>query len=424
MRIEDCGVTRSWRRLRARLYARPWLWPILSTAFVLACIWLAPFGYARGGESELRVSIEGSPELVYDPKRDACTPSDIPDVNARAVRTADGSVMLTALHFINRALRGPDLDQLKIDCNVVLSSAQSPDPAAYDGRRFITSLWTNDGKNVAALVHNEYHAEHFPGRCLYTDDLPCWYNTVLAFRSANGGESFTKSRPLVLAAAPFRQDVGQGRHRGFFNPSNIFSDGRHTYAFIATTGWNAQPAGTCLFRNADPLNSAGWRAFDGTAFSIRYDDPYSGRSFAPSACAPIGPFGFPVGAVVRHRPSGLFLAIWAAPKNEQERPVDGFYVASSRNLIDWTSPRLLVAGKTMMSPACGPDGRGGDGSVIAYPSLLDAEATGRNFDNVGDEAWLYYTAIKVEGCTPGAARVLLRRKIAVGVPAFGKERRS
>ncbi len=419
-------MVQSVSRLSARIHARAWIWQILSTALVLACIWLAPLGHARGAEGELRVTLAGSPERVYDPKRDGCTPSDIPDVNARAVRTADGSVALTALHFINRALRGPDLDHLKIDCNVVLSSAQSADPAAYDGRRFITSLWTDDGKTIAALVHNEYHADHFPGRCLYNEELPCWYNSVLAFRSADGGESFTRSTPLVVAAAPFRQDIGQGHHRGFFNPSNIFSDGRQKYALIATTGWDNQPAGTCLFRNADPLNSAGWRAFDGTAFSIRYDDPYSGRSFAPTACAPVGPFGFPVGAVVRHRPSGLFLAIWAAPKNDAERPVDGFYVASSRNLIDWSGPRLLLAGKTMMSPACAADGSGGESSVVAYPSLLDAKATGRNFDNVGDEAWLYYTAIKVEGCTPGAERVLLRRKIGIALPAgaAAKERRS
>jgi hypothetical protein len=426
----DGPAGRSSRRgslnLRGRIYCRSWLREAISSVLVLACIWLAPFDRAGAAESDLRISLQGMPELVYDPKRDACTPNDIPDVNPRAFRAADGSVTLTALHFVNRALRGPDLDHLTIDCNVVLNSKQSPDPAEYDGRRFITALWSNDGAQVAALVHNEYHADHFAGRCAHHDDLSCWYNTILAFRSNDGGRSFGKSKPFIVAAAPFRQEVEQGRHRGFFNPSNIFGHGAYKYAFISTTGWNGQSSGACLFRNADPLNGSGWRTFDGRDFSVRYRDPYVSNELAPRACAPIAPFGFPVGAVLRHRASGTFIAIWEAPKNDFDRPVGGFYTATSRNLLDWSAPRLLVAGRTMMGPACAADGSGRDGSVIAYPSILDAKAEGRNFDNLGDEAWLYYTAIKVEGCTPGAKRVLLRQKISIGSLAkqATKERRS
>jgi hypothetical protein len=129
---------------------------------------------------------------------------------------------------------------------------------------------------------------------------------------------------------------------------------------------------------------------------------------------------------VRHRGSGTFIAVWEAPKNESDRPVDGFYTATSHNLLDWSAPRLLVAGRTMMGGACAPDGSGRDGSVISYPSILDTTAQGRNFDNVGDQAWLYYATIKAEGCTPGANRVLLRRKINIEAIANQavKERRS
>jgi hypothetical protein len=428
MRIDAAGASSQAQfrlSLRTRLYCRSWLREGVSTALVLALIAFAPFDRARAAETDLRLSLEGKPELVYDVKRDGCTPNDIPDVNARAFHAADGSVTLTALHFVNRALRGPDLDHLKIDCTVVLNSRQSPDPAKYDGRRFITALWSDDGKTVAALVHNEYHADQFPRRCLFEGDLPCWYNTILAFRSDDAGRTFVAGSPLVVAGAPFRQEVEQGRHRGFFNPSNIFANGAYKYAFISTTGWDGQPYGACLFRNADPLNSNGWRALDGKGFSIRYNDPYKGNSL-PRACAPIAPFGFPVGAVVRHRASGMFVAIWEAPKNESDRPVDGFYTATSRDLLTWSRPRLLLAGKTMMGPACAADGSGRDGSLIAYPSILDAKSGSRNFDEVGDEAWLYYAGVKVEGCTPGANRVLLRQKISIDSIAAhaGKERRS
>ena len=412
--------------LRTRIYCRSWLREGASTALVLALIWFAPFDEARAASADdLRVVLQDERELVYDPKHDACAPDDIPDVNARAFRTADGTVTFTALHFINRALRGPDLDHLKIDCSIILNSKQSSNPAEYDGRRFITGLWSDNGSHVVALVHNEYHADHFAGRCAVKDDLPCWYNTILSFRSDDSAQTFTRSSPLVVAAAPFRQDVGQGRHRGFFNPSNIFAHGAHKYAFIATTGWNGQPYGACLFRNDDPLNSAGWRAYDGAAFSIRYDDPYAGRGSMPTACAPIAPFGFPVGAVVRHRASGTFIAVWEAPKNDSDRPVGGFYTATSRNLLDWSAPRLLIAGGTMMGPACSENGSERNGSVIGYPSILDTNAEGRNFDDVGATAWLYYTAIEVEGCTPGARRVLMRQRLSIEArKSAAKERRS
>jgi hypothetical protein len=408
--------------LRTRLYCRSWWREGFSSALVLGAIFTAPFERADALEANLHVALLGTPELVYDPKRDACTPNDIPDVNARAFRAADGSVSLIALHFINRALKGPDLDHLNIACDVVLGSKQSANPAEYDGRRFITALWSNDGAHVAALVHNEYHADQFPGRCTSAGDLACWYNTILSFRS----ENFAPSRPLVVAGAPFRQDVEQGRHRGFFNPSNIVAHAAYKYALISTTGWDKQASGACLFRNADPLDSAGWRAFDGKEFSVRYNDPYAAKAPAPRPCAPIAPFGFPVGAIVRHRPSGVFIAVWEAPKNESDRPVAGFYTAFSRDLLNWSAPQLLLAGGTMMGPACAADGSGRDGSLIAYPSILDSKAEGRNFDNVGDDAWLYYASIKVEGCTPGANRVLLRQKISIGSTAklSGGDRRS
>ncbi len=88
---------------------------------------------------------------------------------------------------------------------------------------------------------------------------------------------------------------------------------------------------------------------------------------------------------------------------------------------------MLLAGGTMMGPACAADGSGRDGSLKAYPSILDSNADGRNFDNVGSDAWLYYASIKVEGCTPGADRVLLRQQISIegsAAKAATGERRS
>ncbi len=387
------------RVLRApRLFAcglSVWLGVIMSLATASAA-----------GALEMKLVAGSEPEIVFDTARDHCDATDMPDVNARAFRDADGHIVMFALYDMNRALRGKDLTHLSLDCHVVLASRFDPDPAHYDDRNFLTATWTVNGRDIIALIHHEYHAD-MHGRCSAQTDLGCWYNTVLAYHSKNSGEDFVRSAPLVVAAAPFPQEIGQGRHRGFFNPSNIFSDGTYEYFFAATTGWDGQPFGACLFRSATPENSASWRAFDGRAFSIRYDDPYAARFVAPQACAPISPFVFPVGAVVRDRASGLWIAVFQATHNAGVFPVDGFYYADAEDLTHWSTPHLLLAGKTLYSDLCTAGS-----SVIAYPSLLDPTAKDRNFDDVGSAPFLYYATINVAKCATGERR-LVRQRLSI-----------
>jgi hypothetical protein len=350
------------------------------------------------------LTLTGNPEVVFDMNRESCDPPDVmPDVNPRAFRDSNGQIVFFALHSVNRALRGPDLSHLKLDCHIVLDSGNDSDPAHYNDRNFITATWTDDGRNVAALVHHEYHADDF-GRCRVNDPLGCWYNTILAYHSADGGTNFVRSSPLVVASAPFKQDVGQGRHRGFFNPSNIFSDGRYEYFFAATTGWEGQPFGACLFRSATPLNSATWRAYDGHAFSVRYVDPYRQSGAAVKPCAQIAPFTSPVGAVVRARENSLWVAVFEAQHNEDLFPVDGIYYATARDLLHWSLPKLLRAGPTIASDLCAMN------DAVSYPSILADDATGRNFDNFDANAFLYFVVITTKHCQPGA-RLLMRQRL-------------
>ena len=241
--------------------------------------------------------------------------------------------------------------------------------------------------------------------------MACWYNTVLGAASTDGGLSFPRPKlPRIVAAAPFRQEVGQGRHRGFFNPSDIVSDGVFRYFFAATTGWDGQPNGACLFRTSTVADPSSWRAWDGESFSVRFFDPYRSREKPARACHPIEPFPAPVGAVARHRASGAWIAVFQASPDGARFPEPGFYVTASRDLLVWDKPRLLLAGKTLYDDPCGAGGR-----LIAYPSLLDREAAGRNFDDVGDTAELFFSVLKVDGCSANSERSLMRRKVAIDV---------
>lgn len=401
--------TRLFRLLRPICAASGFWWRTLFFRQIL--MWLGClFSLAATADAaaalQMKLVATPDPEILFDSSHDGCAAEDMPDVNARAFRDVEGHIVMFALYDMNRALRGKDLAHLKLDCHVALASHFDPDPAHYDDRNFLTATWTADGRNVIALVHHEYHAD-IHGRCSVHSDLGCWYNTILAYHSKDGGEDFVRSQPLVVAAAPFRQHVGQGRHRGFFNPSNIFSDGAFEYFFAATTGWDGQPFGACLFRSATPENSASWRAFDGRAFTVRYHNPYAPRFAVPKPCTPISPFVFPVGAVVRARTGGVWIAVFQAARNAGIFPVDGFYYATSKDLVHWNMPRVLLAGKTLFSDLCKAAP-----SVIAYPSVLDPTARGRNFDDVGSAPFLYYAKIKVANCATGA-RQLVRQRLAI-----------
>lgn len=383
-------------------------------AALLGC--LAFCGTARSApEPPLSaLTLVGPPTALFRAGRDACDGADVPDVPARAFRDAAGRIVLFGMHYRNRAFRGPDFEHLALDCAVVLDSGEKADPAAYDDRSWVAAAWTEDGRTVAALLHHEYQANTHEGRCRSAVYLECWYNTIVAASSTDGGRSLVRAAPpAVMAAAPFRQETGQGRHRGFFNPSNVVADGPWRYVLVSTTGWDApggdQEPGVCLFRTATPADPASWRAWTGAGFTAAFPDPYRGPVPRAQACKPVAPFPTPVGAVVRHRGTGAFIAVFMA-KAGPGFPRSGFYWTTSRDLLAWDVPRLLLAGATLYDDPCtAPVG------LIAYPSLIDPAATGRNFDDAGDTALLTYATLRTEGCAVTSERDLVRRPVAIKV---------
>ncbi|ACA17046.1 conserved hypothetical protein [Methylobacterium sp. 4-46] len=365
---------------------------------------------AEPGPPLSALTLVGPARPVFRARVDACDGHDVPDAPVRAFRDAGGGLVMFGLHYRNRALRGPDLDHLAIDCRIVLDSGLAAEPERYDDRSWVTATWTEDGRAVAALLHHEYHAEAHPGRCRSGEMMACWYNTILAARSGDGGARFERaSPPAVVAAPPFRQEVEQGRHRGFFNPSNIVRDGRYWYFLASNTGWDGQPFGVCLFRSDDVADPGRWRAWDGTGFTVAFPDPYRKGARPAGACRPVWPFPAPVGSVSRHRGTGAWIAVFQAEAGGAF-PRSGFYWTTSRDLLAWDEPRLLLEGPTLYGDPCRARG-----DLISYPSLLDPGARGRNFDDVGERAELFYAVLRRNGCEITSDRDLVRRPVAIKV---------
>jgi hypothetical protein len=387
--------------------------PLIKKLIFSASLILIPSLKASALEAPLAVlTLTGPPETVFASPKNACDGYDVPDTSPRFYRDAEGEIVLFGMHFRNRAMRGKDFSSLKLDCHVVLDSGFNADPAAYDDRSWISSTWTFDGRTVHALIHHEYRADDHQGQCSVpkADALACWYNSVTAVASFDRGRNFKKpDKPRLVASSPFKQDVEQSRHRGFFNPSNIITDAGYFYFFATTTGWDGQENGVCLFRSADIADPSAWRAYDGEHFSIRYPDPYQERIPPLKPCKTLDPFPVGVGSVTRHKASGQWIAVFQV-EDSPGFAKPGFYYAASRNLLTWTAPTLLVEGKTLYGNPCTSGGR-----LLAYPALVDHEARSRNFDETGDHAYFYSVTLKTKGCDVLPERILTRRKIVIKV---------
>lgn len=356
--------------------------------------------------SDLRLEPAGPAETVFRWKTDACAKDDIPDTPARAFRDADGRVRLLVPHHTNRALVGPSLDRVRPDCRVVYRGGERDDPAAFDDRAWLAAPYTQDGRTVVALVHNEFQGHRRRDLCPSGEYMKCWNNSVTAAVSTDGGASFGRTGGPV-ATLPYRYRGDVGHHVGYFNPSNIVARDGFFYSLVFAVGVDEQKGGTCLIRTATPADPRSWRAWDGSAFTVRFADPYHDDNFVPGrhVCAPVGKgtLEAPVSSVVLHRPSGLYLATMAATRPEGM----GVFVATSPDLVHWSAPSLalpmIIAGKQ----SCG------EAAAFNYPSLLDPASPTRNFETVGDRAYVYLTRFNLENCKLGMDRDLIRVPVRI-----------
>jgi hypothetical protein len=375
-------------------------------ALLLALSLFLPCGAAAG--SDISVRVVGDEEVVFRWATDRCNDNDIPDAPARAFRDDRGHIRLAATHYDDRLFTMVDGKPKRVDCRLALDSPDDPDPSHYRDHRWIAATWTDDGNKVHALVHHEYQGHRHPGACTLKDYTSCWYNSITYAWSDDGGSTFHQSEPpAVVAAAPFRQDVGQGRHRGFFSPTNIIKLGPYWYALIYTTGWEGQGAGMCVFRTPDIAQPAQWRAWDGKAFESRFADPYlaAASSNEKPTCKPVTGNWF--GSLQRIDGTDQIIAVYLHEKVAGEVRSWQLAYSLSRDLLTWSPPVDLKPLPYFGSHDCKDMARYG------YPSLIDMGEASRNFDAVGGSAELYLTRFNLKDCRNSFDRDLVRYKIKI-----------
>lgn len=342
------------------------------------------------------VTIIGSEETVFDHSVDACETESIPDTPTRVFRDADDNIQLQIGHNTTYRMIGPDFDNLSLDCDngPVFSSHHDPDPANFNDNEWLGSLYTEDGATIYAMIHNEYHGNEHPDGCDTSDPFECWYNAITFGVSTDSGRTFTHATAPdhLLASVPYTWS-GSGPY-GYFEPSNIVHNPNDNYYYMfitANEGHELQETGVGLVRTMDISDPTSWRGWDGEAFTVELINPYTETGFDPAdhILARIDGNLRTYGNMEKMHYSlsystyfDKFILVDAASK----AGVWGFYYSLSEDLLHWT-PRVLIREANVN---INPDGAT-TGYQESYPTLIDHDDTSRNFSNVGQTPYLYWT---------------------------------
>ena len=381
----------------------------LTALAMLSLVWRACEAARQPAlETNATARAAGPPQTVFDWSSQACADDEFADLPVRAYRDDRGRVHLLLPHFNTWRLSGPDLNHLHNPCRKVMRSSFDRTPSDFNEKEWIASLYTDDGRRIAALVHEEYHGTK-PGTCVRTDPASCWYNAVTFAHSDDGGRSFRQpSPPTQLVAAStdrYRPDVPP---TGIFSPSNIVQDADgNSYALVVSRGPNGS-IGTCLIRTPDPFDPAAWRAWDGGGFSIHFADPYRATTDSARTCATVATPE--VSAMHESLTYNTYLHRYllvglASLPHPGGKPLTGVYFSLSGDLIHWTHRRLLMEATTVQTFHCGGP------NPIAYPSLIDPHSDSRTFAATGRRPYLYYTRFNYQTCQPTLDRDLVRQPV-------------
>ncbi len=357
----------------------------------------------------------GTPDVVMRYRTDACEPEDLPDVQARAFRMADGRVALVAGNAPrNYLMVGADFNSLARVCAPVLVSGDQPTAQSFDNQSWLLSVY-REGAVIHGLVHNEYHdpvAQHCkPGDTSPAN--PCWYNSITYVSSTDGGRSFRSAAgwERVVAAPPNvwtppTDPRGVPSPHGYFTPSNLVRgpDSAYYSLFFAIPR-PEQPAsrGACVMRTIDLTAPGSWRAWDGAGWNTRMASPYEFGASQPCAFVSNTEIRDLHGSLTWNTYLQRFVLVGAtATSVPGSGIVCGFYIAFSRDLIRWTRAQLIREAKQPYPPCttAGPE------NSEIYPSLIDHTDTNVNFTNTGRTAYLYFVR-----WNQGLNRDLLRQEI-------------
>lgn len=360
-----------------------------------------------------RVKIIGPEEVVYAYESEHCSKADTPDSPAMAFKNQSGKVILFNGLAGSYPSTGNHLNNVKRECKRGHLFDNNPDsnagPEVFFNQTWLRDPWTEDGKTIYALVHNEW------------DNGPAgWYPNVVAAKSEDGGKTFKivkgpHGKSVLAIVTPYKYNP-QGSPQGMAQQSNILSkveDGkRYYYVLVLNSVGYGHEGGDCLFRSDDISDPSRWRAWDGDGFKTAMNvNLYRDPEIDPEKhiCKPIIK-DFTTASWRYNTVLNQYLAIGHMQiKKENGEPGEAFGYSVSDDMIHWSKPVPLKEVNWLMGYR---DSKPGSGVVgQAYPSLLDPESEGLNYEFSGEHPYLYYTRMP-----PKMSGVSWHRRDLVRVP--------
>lgn len=329
------------------------------------------------------LKVVGPAEMVYNKSAEGCDEGDIPDIPARAFRDDKGRVQLIASNSVNRRMIGPDLNQVKHDCHVIMHSRQNRDSSKYEDQEWLHSFYTENGRQIFALIHNEYQGHTHEGQCRSKTYENCWFNSVTWAVSNDSGDSYTHppGPQHLVATIPYRYEPDIGHPVGIFNPSNIVKKNGYYYVIVNGAAYKDIPDGAGLLRTNNLTDPKSWRAWDGKGFHVRFSNPYleTNASTATHYYSPLD-LEIWVSSLTYNTHLNRYLALGSGTFNH----ISGIYYSLSEDLIHWTKPKLLKQGVLFQV------WKKGNPDPIEYPSALDPNSLSRSFETTGKRFYIYF----------------------------------
>ncbi len=372
-------------------------------ASILPLLFYIPISYAQDGTvcQTPVIKIAGPRQVVFNYNQDRCNATDTFDTPAMAFKDANGTVHLFSGIAGSYMSVGSSLDTVRRDCSRPYSNYEPADnatAASFDNWKWYRSPWTEDGVTIYSLVHNEFHGWSMnPGaNCPSNDQNACLFPSVTVAKSTDSGKTFNIVRDAsgnvelgMVTPYAYTPDGGNlHKQLGVRAPTNIISrmvDGKKYYFLLAANrGGMAQKGGTCLYRSDDVSDPTHWRAWDGNGFNVVVNaTAYRDANIDPRQhiCTPVfknDPSSWTYNTVLNQ-----YIAVVGINEGGE-----GFGYVFSNDMIHWSEPQLLM--QTTLK-AYQASRRGSNVVGQTYPSIIDPQSAGLNFEYSGSNPYLYFT---------------------------------
>lgn len=367
----------------------------------------------------IKLSVASDAEVVFSAEEYSCDGKDewggkmdVPDAPMRAVRISDGEIAVFTAHYNNVISRSRSLSRFwRTSCTTALNSNKNADPSIFSDREWLVSPVLLPNGKIFGLVHNEFWGGLHDKICAKKlgATMPwesvCLYVNLTGSTSIDGGKSFQRLEGDKKTAAafpyPFKSDMTR---QGVRDPSNIFfnPNDRKYYFTAIVDAYKDQERGSCLFQTDDPSTNK-WLTWNGRYFQRTMPSPYpSNTQTEPSTCAPVSKLDFT--SVLYSPEYRIFIGFG---QEERVKP-GGLFYRTSKDLINWSQPILLISGHSFGKWKTGD-------RFIAYPSLIDPDSSSPNFDTISKSGYVYYQSVRtsLEGKLLGRERDIVRQKIII-----------